>query len=149
MRENRQFLPKVQRDLFQDKTLPDFFQPSPAAHSDLIEDPVGEPLKGEDVHVHEPSSRVAQDHFLLRLHRELLRHEHDELRGRLKDRSPDDLHLQKAALSGSAAPEIKMNTHTHHSPVHSFTRSLLQAIAKVCASWKLYEHSNGFRARNF
>ena len=25
----------------------------------------------------------------------------------------------------------------------------LQAIAKVCASWKLYEHSNGFRAKNF
>ena len=24
-----------------------------------------------------------------------------------------------------------------------------QAIAKVCASWELYEHSNGFRARNF
>ena len=24
-----------------------------------------------------------------------------------------------------------------------------QAIAKVCASWKLCEHSNGFRAKNF
>ena len=26
---------------------------------------------------------------------------------------------------------------------------VFQAIAKVCASWKLYEHSNGFRAKNF
>ena len=24
-----------------------------------------------------------------------------------------------------------------------------QVIAKVCASWELYEHSNGFRAKNF
>ena len=26
---------------------------------------------------------------------------------------------------------------------------ILIPIAKVCASWKLYEHSNGFRAKNF
>ena len=29
---------------------------------------------------------------------------------------------------------------------HCFHKKSPQAIAKVCASWKLYEHSNGFRA---
>ena len=28
-------------------------------------------------------------------------------------------------------------------------KQTMQAIAKVYASWKLYEHSNGFRAKNF
>ncbi len=28
-------------------------------------------------------------------------------------------------------------------------KQTMQVIAKVCASWKLYEHSNGFRAKNF
>ena len=27
--------------------------------------------------------------------------------------------------------------------------SYKQVNAKVCAAWKLYEHSNGFRAKNF
>ncbi len=31
------------------------------------------------------------------------------------------------------------------SHTYSFLRRHIQAIAKVCASWKLYEHSNGFR----
>jgi hypothetical protein len=30
-----------------------------------------------------------------------------------------------------------------------FSQGKKQAVAKVCASWNLYEHSNGFRARNF
>ena len=30
-----------------------------------------------------------------------------------------------------------------------FRKKNSQAVAKVCAAWNLYEHSNGFRAKNF
>ena len=50
--------------------------------------------------------------------------------------------LQTCAVEGAYAPRTSRQ---ERRGVLEFS----QAIAKVCASWELYEHSNGFRARNF
>ena len=74
--KRRQFFPEVRRHLLQYQTFAGIIQHGNILPADLLQNSVMQASEAQDIHIQNPVVLAERDQILLRLHRELVRHDH-------------------------------------------------------------------------
>ena len=109
--QDHEFIPVPRHDQFQQHELAVFRQYVFRADLQVLEDAVGQAVKGEDVDIEQRMVRMQVDQGLLGHQAGLFRDQQDILPIRMCDRLPDDSFIDLFGFSGDAAPCNKCKTH--------------------------------------